>query len=121
MPAKRKEIDLNLLQRLARLQCPYHEMASVLEVSLATFERRMKNDKAFAVIVSQARDEGNVAVRRAMHASAVGGNVVAQIWWGKQHLGMREPPKAIEVTGAGGSPVSLTWKDIATRAVGREP
>ncbi len=113
-------IDLEKAKLFAKIQCTDAELAAVLDVSLKTVRRRLKDNDEFRELVEQGRSEGLSSLRRAMWQTALGGNPTMQIWLSKNHLGMKEPMKAIEVAGPGGQPVSLTWKDIATRAAGRE-
>ena len=54
---------------------------------------------SFAEYFRQKAPAGRISLRRAQFKSAIGGNVMAQIWLGKQMLGQRdfrEPGNPIE-------------------------
>lgn len=113
-------IDLDQAKLAAKIQCTDAELAAVLDVSLKTVRRRLKDDDDFREMVERGRNEGLVSLRRSMFRLADEGNPTMLIWLSKQHLGMRDPMRSVEVSGPGGAAVPLTWKDIATRAAGRE-
>lgn len=120
MARPRVLIDLEKAKLFAKIQCTDAELAAVLDVSLKTVRRRLKDNEEFRELVEQGRAEGLSSLRRSMWQSALAGNSTMQIWLSKQHLGMRDPMRSVEVSGPGGTAVPLTWKDIATRAAGRE-
>lgn len=78
------EVDLVVLEELAGLHCTYEEMARCLKVSVDTLERN------FAEIIDKGREEGKRKLRHALWESALRGNLGAQIWLSKQHLGMTD-------------------------------
>jgi len=120
MARPRLVIDLEKAKLFAKLQCTDTEMAAGLDVTVKTLRRRLKDNDEFREMVEQGRAEGLVSLRRSMFQTALGGNATMQIWLSKQHLGMRDPMRSVEVSGPGGAAVPLTWKEIATRAAGRE-
>ena len=80
-----KEVDVELLKKLAGIHCTIKEMASILGCSVDTLERR------FADIIEKGRDEGKMSLRRVMFKKAVQGeNTAMLIWLSKQHLGMSD-------------------------------
>jgi hypothetical protein len=87
-PAKRKRgrpkkfIDLELVKKLAHIQCTYNEIASTLGVSVDTLMRH----KDFAATYKEGAEGGRKSLRRMQFESANRGNVVMQIWLGKQYL-----------------------------------
>ena len=123
MPRKtgppRIKFDKGKLNTFAQIQCTDRELAAVLNVSLITVRRRMKDDKTFREAVESGRAGGMRSLRRVMWQSALSGNTTMQIWLSKQHLEMKEPARQVEVTGADGGPVSVSWSEIAKRAAGR--
>jgi len=78
------KIDANDLLKLAVLHCTNQEIADFFECSKDTIERR------FAAILKKGRAQGKIKLRRAQWQSVDKGNVVAQIWLGKQILGQTE-------------------------------
>lgn len=92
-------VDVDALEELAAIQCTLAEMAAVLRVSPDTLSRR------FSAVIEKGRERGKTSVRRAHYRAAVGGNIAAIIWWGKQYLGQRE---RTELTAGDGAPLSFT-------------
>jgi hypothetical protein len=77
--------------RLCRVQCTLAEIASVMELSEDTIERRCLEvfGKPFAEAWQDYSAGGKASVRRAQFQMAQK-NVVAAIWWGKQNLGQAD-------------------------------
>ena len=82
----RKEINVKLLQGLAKVGCTMPEMAILLEVSEDTLHRN------FAGIIKRGWKELDSSLRRVQVESALRGNPTMQIWLGKQRLGQRNEP-----------------------------
>jgi hypothetical protein len=59
-------------------------MAAVLKCNKRTLERRFKD------VIARGREIGLMSLKRAQFKAALGGNVTAQIWLGKQLLGQRD-------------------------------
>jgi hypothetical protein len=78
----KKFVDLELVEKLAAVQCTYAEVASTLGVSVDTLQR----NKDFAVVYKRGAEGGRKSLRRMQFESANRGNVVMQIWLGKQYL-----------------------------------
>jgi hypothetical protein len=78
----KKSVDLELVERLASIQCTHSEIASTLGVSVDTLQR----NKDFAVVYKRGAEGGRKSLRRMQFESANKGNVVMQIWLGKQYL-----------------------------------
>src|ERR1700704_4037634 len=78
----KKFVDLELVEKLAHIQCTYAEVASTLGVSVDTLQR----NKDFAVVYKRGAEGGRKSLRRMQFESANRGNVVMQIWLGKQYL-----------------------------------
>lgn len=74
------EIDSEEVYKLAKMYCSIEEMADFFGCSRDTIERR------FAAIIAKARSEGRQKLRKLQWESAENGNVVMQIFLGKQYL-----------------------------------
>src|SRR5687768_16165452 len=87
----RKEFNVRLFIRLCRVQCTLTEIASVLELSEDTIERRCLEvfGKGFQEALQEYSAGGKTSVRRAQFQMAPK-NIVAAIWWGKHHLGQSD-------------------------------
>jgi hypothetical protein len=82
----KKFVDLELVEKLAHIQCTYGEIASTLGVSVDTLER----NKDFAAVYKRGAEGGRKSLRRMQFESANKGNVIMQIWLGKQYLGQSD-------------------------------
>ena len=87
-----KEIDSNEFEKLCALQCTEVEIAGWFSVSVDTIERWCKRNYSmtFAEIYKQKRQKGAISLRRLQWQSAEKGNVVMQIFLGKQYLGQAD-------------------------------
>lgn len=87
MPAGRpkKEIDYEIVKKLANIQCTQPEIASVLEVSLRTLQR----DEKFSEIYEEAKETGKASLRRIQWKHAEKSSAMA-IFLGKQYLGQKD-------------------------------
>jgi hypothetical protein len=84
-----KDIDWNVVEKLASIQCTDEEIAAVLGVHSDTIKRRKKVPE-YAEILANGRAKGRASLRRLQWKSAEVGNVTMQIWLGKQLLGQRD-------------------------------
>src|ERR1700730_16860163 len=82
----KKFVDLELVEKLAAIQCTYGEIASTLGVSVDTLQR----NRNFAATYKRGAEGGRKSLRRMQFESANKGNVVMQIWLGKQYLGQSD-------------------------------
>jgi hypothetical protein len=82
----KKFIDLELVEKLAHIQCTYPEIASTLGVSVDTLTRHPD----FAAVYKRGAEGGRKSLRRMQFESANRGNVAMQIWLGKQYLGQSD-------------------------------
>jgi AraC-like DNA-binding protein len=80
----RKEIDPQLLERLAACGCTLYEIASVLGCNRRTLERR------FADAIEAGRLRGRSSLRHKQFQLAMRGDKTMLIWLGKQYLGQTE-------------------------------
>jgi predicted transcriptional regulator len=84
MARPRTEIDLRLVQSLARIGCTHAEIGTIAGVSEQTIRRRCRKE------VDAGYDEMRMSLRRWQYEKAKEGNVAMLIWLGKQHLGQRD-------------------------------
>jgi hypothetical protein len=89
---------LAMIQRLAAIACTMEEIGAVTGLSVDTLERR------YAEPIKKGRELGKASLRRELWRLAMNGNLGAQIWLSKQHLGMREQH---EFSGPGGGAVPV--------------
>jgi len=97
----RKEIDTELLYKLAQIHCTMREMVDILGVSEDTLKRR------FAGIIDKGKAEGKMRLRRKQIEVAMKGNAVMLIWLGKQILSQSDTPITEEDKNV------LPWSDDA--------
>jgi hypothetical protein len=82
----KKLVDLELVEKLAHIQCTYGEIAATLGVSVDTLQR----NRNFAAIYKRGAEGGRRSLRRMQFESANKGNIGMQIWLGKQYLGQSD-------------------------------
>jgi len=128
----KKEIDYDLVAKLAQIQCTVAEMAVFLELS----ESKLKADNRFMAIHKKGIEEGKKSLRRLQWEKAQGVDAVLarddegkllfndkgkaillrpgsppdtamQIWLGKQYLGQKEPKAEMELSGDPEKPVAI--------------
>lgn len=80
------QIDYELVERLAQIQCTQEEIASALGCSTKTLQR----DEEFSRIYKVSMDDGRKSLRRLQWDKAKQGNTTMLIWLGKQYLGQRD-------------------------------
>jgi hypothetical protein len=85
-------IDYDLFDKLCSIQCTQEEIASIMNVSVDTLERRCRREKkqTFAEYYDKKRAGGKMSLRRKQYEIAQSGNVTMLIWLGKQYLGQSE-------------------------------
>ena len=86
MARPRKEIDEELLYKLAVIHCTMSEMVDIIGVSEDTLKRR------YAGIIAKGKAEGKQRLRRKQVEVAMSGNAVMLIWLGKNLLGQSDSP-----------------------------
>ena len=79
-----KKIDDEAIKKLAQLHCTFEEIAEFCDVSTKTLQRR------YVHTIKKGREMGRISLRRAQFEKALSGNVVMQIWLGKQHLDQKD-------------------------------
>ena len=119
----RLTFDLRLVEDLGKIQSTHSELAAVLNVSIETVKRRLKEDPEFCAAYEKGLEHGKSSLRRIQWKAALGGNTTMQIWLGKQYLSQRDMHSA-ELTGAKGEPLIpahiVTGMDESTRSLLRE-
>src|SRR5689334_19037320 len=85
----RKQIDMNLVETLAAMQCTDEEIAATLRVSINTITRRKADDPEFAAALEAGKARGRASLRRIQWKLATGGNAAMAIFLGKNLLGQR--------------------------------
>lgn len=98
----KKQVDQDLLYKLATIHCTMKEMVDILGVSEDTLKRN------FSDIIDKGKAEGKMRLRRKQIEVAMKGNAVMLIWLGKQMLGQAETPIADDDKNI------LPWSDDAT-------
>ena len=88
----KKEIDYNIVEKLAHIQCTQAEIAEILEISTRTLQK----DKEFLRLYKKGIESGKSSLRRLQWKGAEAGNNSMLIWLGKQYLGQRDIPKEDE-------------------------
>lgn len=86
MARPKKEIDEELLYKLAQIHCTMREMSDIIGVSQDTLKRR------YADLIDKGKSEGKMRLRRKQIEVAMSGNHTMLIWLGKQMLGQSESP-----------------------------
>lgn len=86
MARPKKEIDEELLYKLAVIHCTMREMSDIVGVSEDTLKRR------YAHIIDKGKSEGKMRLRRKQIEVAMSGNAVMLIWLGKNLLGQSDSP-----------------------------
>jgi hypothetical protein len=83
------QINMEMVETLASIQCTDEEIAAALRVSVDTIARRKQNPE-FAEALAAGKALGRMSLRRLQWQAAKGGSVPMMIWLGKQMLGQRD-------------------------------
>ena len=86
MARPKKQIDYEVVRKLASIQCTQEEIANFLELSVRTLQR----DEEFCRIYKKEQDNGKMSLRRIQYDIAKKGNASMAIFLGKQYLGQRD-------------------------------
>ena len=98
----RKQVDTELLYKLASIHCTMKEMVDIVGVSEDTLK------KNFSGIIDKGKADGKMRLRRKQIEVAMKGNAVMLIWLGKNLLNQSDNP--ISESDA----TVLPWTDDAT-------
>ena len=82
----KKELDYELIEELAKIQCTQDEIASCLGVNVKT----LRADEKFLDLYKKGQETGKKSLRRYQFDCAKKGNSAMLIWLGKQYLGQRD-------------------------------
>jgi len=93
------QIDWNLVEELAAIQCTQTEIAQVLGISERTIHRHASANSKLQRCLMRGREKGKASIRREQFKMLTKGNATMAIWLGKQYLGQRDKT---ELTGADG-------------------
>jgi hypothetical protein len=110
MPRPKSEIDLDELEKLCAMQCTDQEIASILNVSTRTIERRRKV-QSFREAMERGKAKGRVSVRRNLFRLATSGNLGANIFLAKNLLGYKDVVSN-EHSGPEGGPIEMSLADV---------
>lgn len=83
----KKEIDYDVVEKLANIQCTQEEIASFLGLSVRTLQR----DEEFCRIYKKGQENGKMSLRRIQFKLAEKNTSMA-IFLGKQYLGQKDNP-----------------------------
>ena len=86
----RLTFDLRLVEDLGKIQSTHSELAAVLNVSIETVKRRLRDDPEFCAAYEKGLENGKSSLRRIQWKNALGGNTTMHIWLGKQYLGQQD-------------------------------
>lgn len=98
-PVKVKDVDRELVFRLACMQCTLQEIADVTGLALETVR------KHFGDLIEQGKGVGKKSLRRAQWEKALNGSDRMLVWLGKQYLDQKDAPE----NGDDNQP--LPWED----------
>ena len=94
--APRKQIDVELMMKLAKIGLPNYEIAAVLECHPDTLENNYRAE------LDEGRAHAKASIRRKQFELAMQGNVTMLVWVGKNLCGQADKS---EVTGKDGEPL----------------
>jgi len=91
MGRPKKEFQRDLFEKLCYIQCPKHEICSILNVDNDTLDRMIKDEynDSFSNAYKKYSDGGKMSLRRTQFKLAEK-NATLCIWLGKQYLGQRD-------------------------------
>ena len=87
----KKKIDWKQFDEMCSIMCTAEEIAQVLNVSLRTLQRAVKDEfgETFVMLYKKKSATGLVSLRR-IQFSMAHENVAMAIWLGKQYLGQKD-------------------------------
>lgn len=89
MARPKKQIDGEMVKKLASIFCTQDQIATIMGCSVDTLARR------FADVIKEGREHGKYSLLKKQFELAVAGNVTLLIWLGKQHLGQSDKQETI--------------------------
>lgn len=118
----------NQVEKLAKF-LTQDQLADYFGICRKTFYNILDRDPEVEQCFNRGRAACHAAVAQSLVNQAIDGNVPAQVFYLKTRAGWKEPPTAIEMTGAGGGPIqsedvtndaasfARRMADLAARAV----
>lgn len=103
MGRKPKVVDWSLVRRLAKIHCTASEIGSMVGLSA----RALSSRPEFPRIYKNGWDSGSMSLRRMQWMTAEKGNMVMQIFLGKQMLGQSDK---VWMSTPPGEPIELSMK-----------
>ena len=102
------EIDWSAVDKLLQIQCTGKEIASLLNMSYNTLERKCKKDhkRTFEDYSQEKRAAGLPSLRRRQWTKAMDGDSTMLIWLGKQYLEQNDK-KELSGPNGGAIPVEI--------------
>ena len=88
MARPKKEINYEMVEKLASIQCTQQEIATFLDLSVRTLQR----DEEFCRLYKKGQENGKMSLRRIQFKLAEKNTSMA-IFLGKQYLGQRDVPE----------------------------
>jgi len=80
----RKQLDTELIEKLASIFCTNEEIASVVECHPDTLADN------FSEYIKKGKEKGKMSLRRRQYEKAMSGHSTMLIWLGKQYLGQKD-------------------------------
>lgn len=102
MGRPKKEIDYEVVEKLASIMCTQEEIENYLGISVRTLQR----DEEFCRIYKKGLDNARSSLRR-MQFKQAETNPTMAIWLGKQYLGQRDKQ---EVEHSGDMGITVKWE-----------
>ena len=86
----KKELDTDLIEKLASIFCTNEEIASVVGCHADTLADN------FSDHIKKGKEKGKMSLRRRQYEKAMSGHTTMLIWLGKQYLGQKDRIETIE-------------------------
>src|SRR5271165_1222627 len=104
-----KDLDLDLIEKLAAIHCTNTEIAATIGCDSSLLSK-----PRYSEIITKGRERGKLSLRRKMWDTANNGNVTMMIWLSKQYLGFTDK-QATELSGPGGEAIKIVIEDYGTQ------
>jgi len=104
MPKPLPPLDLNLISKLAAIDCTDSEIASALGLTKDRFCQRKKKEPELAAALEEGHASARRSLRRLQWEVANKGNPTMLIWLGKNMLGQTDH-ETVRHEGPGGGPI----------------
>ena len=87
---KRFVPDMELVEKLCRLNCTDAEIAAFFGFCRKTIERERRDNPEFDAAIERGKSDGKLSLRRKQSELAMEGNATMLIWLGKQYMGQKD-------------------------------